>query len=151
MGSTHSIWHEDPERRHLMESFFNELNEFMSARHGYKRHKCQPWINKVDARCSKFALTLGFRHDNSVGISAIRFKDQRCGHCTALVEFLDLQSIVYRIPYIEFVSVLSDSMRNFIHKNKFINRDGGYSPLEDREVLSQDWYRKTPFALQNNG
>lgn len=42
----------NPEREMLMSSFFEDLNNFMSARHGYKKHMCRPWVNKVDARCS---------------------------------------------------------------------------------------------------
>lgn len=131
-----------------MELFFEDVNNFMSARHGYKKHKCLPWISKVDARCSKFSLTLGFRHDNSVGISAIRFRDKRRGHCAALIEFIDQISYIYHIPCIEFISVLTEPMKNFVMKNHFTNRDSYHSFIEDLEVPSQNWYRDTPFYLK---
>lgn len=142
-------WNIDLERLQLMESFFNDLNEFMCARHGYKKHKCLPWAHKVDAHCSKFSLTLGFfRHDNSVGISSIRFKEKRSGHCSALIEFIDKISHIYCIPCIEFVSVQTEAMRSFVAKNQFINRDGYFSPSANQEIPSLDWYRKTPFGLK---
>lgn len=138
----------NPERELLMHSFFEELNNFMSARHGYEKHKCRPWVNKVDARCSKFSLTLSFRDDNSVGISAIRFKDERRGHCSALVAFIDEMSFKYRIPHIEFISVQTESMSEFVKKHRFINRDGYFSPFADEQVPSIDWYHRTPFGLR---
>lgn len=142
------IYDEDPVRQLLMINFFNDLNDFMSQRHGYKRHKCNPWVSKVDARCSKFSLTLSFRFNNSVGISAISFKEKRRGHCTALIEFLDSVSFTYCIPYIEFVNVMTESMGQFVTKNKFINRVGYYSIFDEGEAPSADWYRYTPFGLK---
>lgn len=136
------------EHEQIMHSLFEELNNFMSNRHGYEKHQCRFWINKVDARCSKFSLTLSFRDDNSVGISAIGFKDERRGHCSALVAFIDEMSIKYRVPYIEFISVQTESMSEFVNKHKFINRDGYFSFFEGEQVPSLDWYRLTPFGLQ---
>lgn len=131
-----------------MHSFFMELNDFISARHNYKKHMCRQFFNKVDARCSKFSLTLNFRDDCSVGISAIRFKDQRRGHCSALVAFIDKVSPKYCIPHIEFISVQTESMSAFVKKHKFINQDGYFSILENEKVASMDWYRRTPFGIQ---
>jgi len=142
-----TIIDDDPVRRELMIKFFNDVNIFMSSRHNYKRPKCKPFINKVDARCSKFALTLSYLPDNSAGITAIRFKDTRRGHCTALVDFIDSVSIAYRIPNIEFISVLTDKMEAFLIKNQFINREPWFSPLENNFVESKNWYRRTPLGL----
>lgn len=136
------------EHEQLMHSFFEDLNNFMSSRHGYEKHQCRFWINKIDARCSKFSLTLGFRGDKSVGISAIAFKDERRGHCFALVSFIDEMSNKYRIPYMEFISVQTESMSEFVKKHGFINRDGYFSICEGEQVPSLDWYRRTSFGLQ---
>lgn len=144
-----TIRDDDPVRCNHMIGFFNDLDRFMSERHNYKRSKCRPYINKVDARCEKFSLTLSYMHDNSAAITAICFKRKRRGHCAALVNFIDGVSSEYHIPNIEFISVMTDSMKAFLIKNGFTNREAYYCPVEAGIVKSKNWYRPTPYGLAN--
>lgn len=144
--NSQTIFDECLERQILMIQFFTNINEFMCARHGYKRDQCIPFVNKVDAKCSKFRLTLSFYPDNSAAITAIRFRDKRRGHCTALVNFIDSTSETCHIPYIRFISVLTEEMTEFLLKNNFLNETQRYCPVEGRYVDSKDWHRLTPFG-----
>lgn len=147
--NSQTILDENPKRQLVMIEFFTQVNSFMSARHGYKRDQCLPFINKVDARCSKFRLTLSFYPDDSAAITAISFRDKRQGHCTALVDFVDSVSETHRIPHIRFISVMTDAMTAFLVKNKFLNEAQRYCPLKGAYVDSKDWYRQTPFGKAN--
>lgn len=144
--NSQTILDENPERQRAMIEFFTQVNEFMSAQHGYKRDQCIPFINKVDAKCRKFRLTLSFYPDDSAAITAISFRDKRRGHCTALVNFIDSVSETYRIPYIRFISVMTDAMTAFLIKNKFLRETHRYCPVEGAHVDAKDWYRQTPFG-----
>lgn len=146
MINTKTIQDDDSVRCHHMIGFFNELNRFMSLRFKYKRSKCIPFVNKIDARCNRFSLTLSYMHDNSAAVTAISFKQKRRGHCTALVNFIDEVSSEYRIVNIEFISVMTEPMKNFLIKNGFINREPYYCILEDGIVNSNNWYRPTPYT-----
>lgn len=145
----------------FLDEFYLELNEFMSARHGYKNHKCRRWVNKVDARCSKFILTLSFSPDNSVNITSIQFNNPRKGHCSALVDFIDSVSIKYNIPRIYFISVSTLSMLSFLKKNLFlpdlsVNSFAAFVQLDldpdlpDSVTSNPNWYRPTPFGSSPN-
>lgn len=114
--NSHTITDPSPERQSLMINFFNQVDKFMSNRHGYKRSKCVPFINKLDANCAKFRLTLSFYPDDSAAITAISFRDKRNGHCTALVDFIDSVSVSCRIPCVRFISAMSDEMISFLVK-----------------------------------
>lgn len=143
-----TILDDDPIRQERMIAFFTKLDNFLCERHNYKRGKCRPFINKIDARCGRFSLTLSYLHDDSAGISAISFKEKRKGHCTALVDFIDMVAIEHRIPRIKFISVLTNEMQSFLIKNNFRNYEPQFCSLERAYVNSKDWYRQTPFGIE---
>ncbi len=144
-----TISDDDPDRQSRMIGFFVALDDFMKSRHNYKRSKLVPYVNKVDAKCSKFTVSIRFGAGDDVSITAIQFKDRRKGHCAALVEFIDSISETYRIPSVEFISVESEGMRAFVMKNRFKNREPCWSPISHGLADSPNWYRPTKFGCRS--
>lgn len=119
--------------------FCAELNGFLSPRMNYKTSHCKIWQNKINARTSKFCLTISWvAYANSIEITTISFTDTRQGHCTALLNFLSSLANKYGYERIEFVSVCSEAMRSFVTKFEFTNHQEK-SWFDDTLEPSKNW------------
>lgn len=119
--------------------FCAELNGFLSERMNYKKAHCRVWHNKINARTSKFSLTLSWEMiGNSIEITAISFLETRNGHCTALLAFLKDKAKKYGYEEIKFISVTTDAMKSFVMKYGFVNH-----PMKDwftgADTASKNW------------
>lgn len=122
--------------------FCAELNEFLARQMNYKNFPCNAFHNKIHARTNKFSLTLSWGWSpQSIAITAISFKKQRQGHCTALLMFLCSVAKKYGYERIEFISVCTEEMRAFVTKFGFINHPAVRWPGEPEEA-SRDWSKQ---------
>lgn len=119
--------------------FCEELNIFYCKRFKYKRRYCNSWHNKINARSNKFTLTLSWdAYERKISITSISFSQKNVGHGTALLILLLDLSNSYGYETIEFISVLTDAMENFVRKFEFENLPGAPWPGKPEDP-SKNW------------
>ncbi|HPJ88660.1 MAG TPA: hypothetical protein PK466_05700 [Thermotogota bacterium] len=64
-------------------------------------------------------LMLKFRHNSDLVVARVQFINQRKGNMTKLFDVLKKIKRRYKLKRIVIESVLTDSMHNWCHKNKF--------------------------------
>lgn len=119
--------------------FCAELNNFYCSRFNYKKHYCNSWQNKINARSNKFTLTLSWDAcEQKISITSISFAKKNVGHGTALLTLLLDLSNKYGYETIEFISVLTDAMESFVRKFEFENLPGAPWPGKPEDP-SKNW------------
>lgn len=120
-----------------------ELNRFLAERFKYSarfaKSRCDLWGNKVDIKTPKYRIVVSWKdYENTISITAISFTQTSAGHGTAVLSWLVGRSERYGYERIEFISVCSDKMKNFVRKFNFINHPQ-QKLFSDDDGWSKDW------------
>ncbi|UUA74268.1 hypothetical protein [Cellvibrio sp. QJXJ] len=123
--------------------FCKELNEFYRERFkynpNYRRYRCHVWANKIDVKTPKYRLCLSWQdYDNKIAITSISFTQTHAGHGTAFLTLLVSLSKKYGYERIEFISVCTEPMKQFVKKYNFINHPQ-QKLFDEDDGWSKDW------------
>lgn len=120
-----------------------ELNRFFTERFQYSerftKSRCDLWGNKVDIKTPKYRIAISWKdHEKVISITAISFSQTNAGHGTAVLSWLVNKGERYGYERIEFISVCTEKMLNFVHKFNFINHPQ-QKIFSDDDGWSKDW------------
>ncbi len=108
----------------LYSEFTDVIDSYIRERFGYKAKCAEGWRPTINVSRRKVRLYLRFRGggswpENVLVIASIEFREQRVGHCRALLEKLVAESTRFGYGHIAFEQTHSPMMVNFVQKYGF--------------------------------